>query len=150
MMAIESPSRGLLAMLSPKVKAKVLALAAVKHVSAGETIFHEGEHSRYVYMIDSGRVSLTLSTPPRGSRTVMTLGPGDLFSWSAMVEPYRETCTAKAFEDSRIIQLPAGELIALCRSNHDIGFEMYRAIAVVLATRVRALQTQLVDVFAPV
>jgi len=147
-MVVENHSRSLLGMLSPSVKEKVLALASLREVAAGETIFREGDASTYVFTIDSGRVSLTLSSPPKGSRTLMTLGPGELFSWSAMVEPYRETCTVRAFENSRIVQIPADKLIALCRSDHEVGFEIYRAMAMVLASRVRALQMQWADVFA--
>ncbi len=141
--------RGLLGILAPAVREKILALADERNFAAGESIFREGDPSTCLCTVETGRVSLTMSSPPRGSRTLMTLGPGDLFSWSAMVEPYRETCTARAFEDSTIVQIPADKLIALCRSDHEVGFEVYRAMAVVLASRVRALQMQLADVFAP-
>lgn len=147
-MVVEVHSRSLLRILSPTVREKVIALASVKLVAKGQTIFHEGDASAFVFTIDSGRIALVLNVSPRGSRTFMTLGPGELFSWSAMVEPYRETCAAKAIEDCRIVQIPAEELIALCKADHDVGFEMYRAMAVVLASRVRALQMHGADVYA--
>ncbi len=149
MFTTELNLNGLLRFLTPKVREKVFALATEKQYLAGEVIFREGDSSANVCLVDTGRVSLTLNTPPKRPRTLMTLGPGDLFSWSAMVEPYRETSTAKAFEDSKIIQIPAENLIALCRADHDVGYEIYRAMAAVLATRVRALQMQLVDFFEP-
>ncbi len=147
-MVVGVHSRGLLGMLSPTTREKVLELSSAKVAARRETIFREGDSSVSLFTIDTGSVALILNASPRGSRTFMTLGPGDLFSWSAMVEPHRETCTAKAIEESRIVEIPAKELIALCRTDHDVGFEIYRAIAVVLASRVSALQMQGLDVYS--
>ncbi len=147
-MVIEVHSRSLLAMLSPSAREKVIELSTDKYVAKGETVFREGDASVALFIIDTGSVALILNASPKGNRTFMTLGPGDLFSWSAMVEPHRETCTVKAIEDSRIIEIPAKELIARCKADHDVGFEIYRAMAVVLASRIRALQMHGLDVYS--
>src|SRR3989304_1146259 len=41
----------------------------------------------------SGRVALRLHVPGRGQVTILTVEPGDIYGWSAIVPPYRSTST---------------------------------------------------------
>ena len=137
-----------LASLSPRAREKVLALADSFRYNEGETIFREGDPSLYVYVVKTGHVAIEIHVPSKGRRTILTVGPGDLFSWSALVEPRLGTASARAIEETEALGIKGGSLLDLCLQDPELGFELYRALAGVITARLIATRLQLLDVFA--
>lgn len=137
-----------LASLSPRVRETILALARSFRFRAGETIFSGGDPSTRVYVVKTGKVGIIIHIPSKNSQNIMTCGPGDLFSWSALVEPRIETAAARALEDCEVLGISGDALLALCEDDPAVGYELYRSLAAVLNSRLRATRLQLLDVFA--
>jgi CRP-like cAMP-binding protein len=138
---------GFLATLSPGVRTKVVALGERFRFCAGQTIFREGDASRYLYIVWSGRVSIDLHVPSKGRTSIMTVEAGEVFSWSALAEPGIETAAARAVEDTELLGLPGEPLKALCQEDTRVGFELYRSLTTVIATRLLATRLQCLDIF---
>jgi len=139
---------GFLTNLSRRVQERILPLATPFKHAAGETIFREGDPSLHLYIVKTGHVALEVHVPPKGNRTILTVGHGDVFSWSALVEPRIETASARATEDCEILGIKGGALMDLCREDTEVGFEVYRALAHIITTRLNATRLQLLDIFA--
>lgn len=137
-----------LANFSPRAQENFLSMAETFQYKAGQDIFHEGDPSLYLYIVKTGRVGVELHVPSKGRRTIFTASPGDVFSWSALVEPRIETASARAVEDTEAVGIKGGALMDLCREDHELGFELYRALAEVIMARLIATRLQLLDVFA--
>lgn len=134
--------------LSPRVQERLLSMANSFTYKAGQDIFREGDPSLYLYIVKSGRVAIELHVPSKGRRTILTAGPGDLFSWSALVEPRIENASVRAVEDTEVFGMKGGALMDACREDCPMGFELYRTLAGVIAARLIATRLQLLDVFA--
>ena len=137
-----------LADLSPRVQEKLLSLGETFQYPEGETIFHEGDPSLHLYIVKTGQVAIDVHVPSKGRKSIMTAGPGDLFSWSALVEPRIETASARAVQATEALGVKGGALMDLCREDPDFGFELYRALSEVISSRLIATRLQLIDVFA--
>jgi CRP-like cAMP-binding protein len=137
-----------LADLSPRVQEKLLSLGETFQYPEGETIFHEGDPSLHLYIVKTGQVAIDVHVPSKGRMSIMTAGPGDLFSWSALVEPRIETASARAVQATEALGVKGGALMDLCREDPDFGFELYRALSEVISSRLIATRLQLIDVFA--
>jgi CRP-like cAMP-binding protein len=137
-----------LAHLSPRVQEKLLSLGETFQYSEGRTIFHEGDPSLYLYIVKSGQVAIDVHIPSKGRRSLMTAGPGDLFSWSALVEPRIETAAARAVEETEALGIKGGALMDLCREDPGLGFEVYHELAEVISARLIATRLQLLDILA--
>jgi len=137
-----------LADLSPRVQEKLLSLGETFQYPEGETIFHEGDPSLHLYIVKTGQVAIDVHVPSKGRMSIMTAGPGDLFSWSALVEPRIETASAHATQATEALGVKGGALMDLCREDPDFGFELYRALSEVISSRLIATRLQLIDVFA--
>jgi CRP-like cAMP-binding protein len=137
-----------LANFSPRVGEKLLSTAEQFQYKAGQDIFHEGDPSLFLFMVKTGQVAVELHVPSKGRRTIFTAGPGDVFGWSALVEPRIETASARAVEETTAFGMKGGELMDLCREDPQLGFELYRALAEVIMARLIASRLQLLDVFA--
>jgi CRP-like cAMP-binding protein len=86
--------------------------------------------------------------PSKGRRTIPTAGPGNVFSWSALVEPRIETASARAVEDTEVLGIKGGALMDLCREDCSLGFEVYRSPAEVITAHLTATRLQWLDVYA--
>lgn len=75
-----------MATLSPRLREKVLAHARTFRYLEGETIFREGDPSLYLYLVRTGHVAIEIRVPSKGRLNIREVGPGDLFSWSALGE----------------------------------------------------------------
>ena len=59
-----------------------------------------------------GRVALRLRVPERGPTTILTVEPGDIVGWSAVVPPHRATYTVVALIPTELLLLDGAELRA--------------------------------------
>lgn len=141
-------SSRLLPGLSPRVQARLLPVAETFCFAEGETVFREGEAARYLYILKSGRIAIEIHVPSKGRRPVLTVHPGEVFSWSALVEPYIETASARAAEPSEVLAFKGEVLSALCSEDTALGLELYRTIAKLVSDRLTATRLQMVNIFA--
>lgn len=130
---------------SPRVHDAILARSEPCHFAAGETIFEEGDHSLHLYIVTHGRVAIEAHMPGWGARTLDTVGPGEIFSWSALIEPRLETASARALEDTEVLRVKGGALMDACREDPEFGFEIYRTLAEVITERLLAMRGQLLS-----
>jgi CRP-like cAMP-binding protein len=139
------PSTSFLPRFSPPVRDKILSLSEPSRFTAGQTIFEEGGHSLYLYVVKQGRVAIEAHMPGWGVRTIDTLGPGELFSWSALIEPRLETASARALEETEVLRIKGGALTDACCEDPEFGFEIYRTLAEVISERLVAMRGQLLS-----
>ncbi len=143
-MAAQPPGQNaFLNRFSSSAQEKILSLSEPSKFSAGETIFEEGAPSLYLYLVKSGRVSIEVHIPAWGRRTILTVGPGELFSWSALIEPRLETASARAVVDTEVLRIKGGSLMDACREDPELGFQLYRALAEVVSDRLASTRRQL-------
>ena len=84
--------------LDPAIQTRLAALARPYEAQPGTELFREGDPSDRLGVVVSGRVALRTLVPERGDVTILTVEPGDIYGWSAIVPPYRATSTAIAIE----------------------------------------------------
>ena len=134
--------------LSPGVRGLILGQARLYSFQAGETIFREGDPSRRLYIVKSGRVAIEVHVPSKGRRTIAVVDPGEPFSWSVLVEPCVETASARALEETEVVGIDREVLLELCREDVELGFEVYRALSEVITGRLNATRLELSELFA--
>ena len=104
---------------------------------AGELCVAQGEWTDYVHFVKRGRVRVELCIPhaPYGKKiTVATLGPGEIFAWSALVTGIL-SASVRAIEPSEVLEASAAELLALCEKNNHIGYVIMKNLSSVISSR---------------
>jgi CRP-like cAMP-binding protein len=82
-----------------------------------------------------------------GCKRVLTIGPGELLGWSALLEQTRMTATARTLEITRVVEIDAAPLLMVCESDLEFGYEIMRRTMLALAKRLSATRMQLLDVY---
>lgn len=136
------------AVLSPDVTQSLAEGARWKRCPAGTVLFCEGERSDAFYILHCGHVTLDMRLPARGCTQLLTLGPGEIVAWSALVGDGRMTATATAADEVELIELSGSELLKRCDADPQFGYHLMRRLAAALARRLLATRLQMLDLFA--
>lgn len=132
--------------LDDSERASVAALTRVEQVPAGTTLFRESAPADDLRFIVEGRISLGMRFGGRGEVLVLSLGPGDLVGWTAVLGG-TWTATARAVERSTLLRLSGAALSELCEREHDVGYRLMKHMSAALGKRLHDTRLQLLDMF---
>lgn len=134
--------------LPEHVIAELADIATEEDLAAGTRIFREGTMFSKMLVIISGRVLLDMHVPSRGSVPILSLGPGDMVGWSAVVSDAVMTASATAAADTHLLSFDGRTLDELCERNHEFGYRFYQQMASALSRRLLGTRLQLLDLFS--
>ena len=134
--------------LSGAERRRLAELARPLDVRPGIVLLREGTETTDLGIVRTGRVALRLAVPMRGLVTILTVEPGDLFGWSALIPPYRATSTAVAIEPTTGVVFPAGALREVLAFDEELALALYPRVMRIVARRLEATRVQLLDLFA--
>jgi len=133
--------------LSDSARARIGEIATLACFPVGSVLFREGGGNPNFFLIREGRVGLDMNVPGRGPVRILTLGPGDMVGWSALIGSGEMTTSAMALENTEVIVCPGKKLMELSASNHEIGYQFMNRVAMALAHRLTSTRLQLLDLF---
>jgi len=124
----------------------IAKVAQLQDCGENEVVFREGDPADHMYVVVSGLVSLEICAPGVGCQQILTLGPGELLGWSALLEG-RFTARARTPHGARLLQINVAELMKICDRDPQFGYELMRRTALALAHRLSATRMQLLNVY---
>ncbi len=134
--------------LSEKAQTRLAELGRRFTAEPGTELFREGESSDTFGILVHGRVALRTLVPERGDITILTVEPGDVYLWSALVPPFRASSTGTAIEPIEAIIFEGAALRAALRDECELAMALYPRLLVAVARRLYATRLQMLDLFA--
>lgn len=105
-------------------------------------IFKTGEKASHFFVLAEGAIDISLGKREGAHMSVSK--PGEIFGWSALVEPYIYTANAKATKDTRVIRI-SRDLIEQAISEHPAeGLAVLKNLTGIIAQRLRYAYKSLV------
>ena len=89
--------------LSPANLMKLVSIAEFIELQSGQYLFREGQENHKVFVLLEGQLDLTMTVPGRGPTRILTLGPGELVAWSAILGEGIMTSSANCVEPAQLI-----------------------------------------------
>jgi CRP-like cAMP-binding protein len=127
----------------------LVSVASERSWPAGQIVFREGVVDDHLYFILDGQIALEIYVPTRGRVTILTIGPNEIFGWSAVVPVVQKrVASARAIHPTRGIAFDGPALRKACDDDHDLGYFFYRRLTNVIAGRLTATRLQLIDMYA--
>ncbi len=128
-------------------------------------IFREGQDASHLYGVMKGEVELSILFHDRVMRTevqyedyvrkhvdiiekeivIESLGPGDIFSWSALSAPHRLTSTATCSQPTAVFALEASRLKAVLAQAPEVGYLFMQRVSEIIARRLRNRTDKLLE-----
>jgi CRP-like cAMP-binding protein len=133
--------------LERETRARLAALGTVKPIAGGQQLVREGETATELGILLSGRVGLRMRVPERGAVTILTVEPGDVIGWSALVPPHRSTSTAVVLVGGEMAVFDAAVLRSELATDAQLAAQLYPLLLAAVSRRLDATRFQLLDLF---
>jgi uncharacterized membrane protein len=119
----------LFASLDDQAAANLRNLLSLKHVPSGTQLFHRGDSGDALYLLERGRVRISIKDEENQEVTLADLAQGDFFGEMALIDGRKRSADAHVTEDARIAILSRDDFIDFVRSNPDLALEMLSALS---------------------
>jgi len=120
--------------------AEMTALAKVFHEKAmteGATIFVEQMPGEMLYLIQSGTVKISKMLAEGEEKTLVLLGPEDVFGEMAILDGSPRSATARVAENAHLLCIKKTDFEILCDEHPRLGMKLMRNIIRVFSQRIR-------------
>ncbi len=119
---------------------KVSILCRGGSYQKGMTIFNEGDEAAELYTLTDGRVALEMGVQPVPNRpaiptAVEVVTEGECFGWSAIVEPYVYTLSARCMTNCTVLAIKGDILRKVMADDVGLGFELMKRLAQLISLR---------------
>lgn len=133
--------------LSSEALGRLTGAAVRRRFMPASLVFREGDSSDAFYLVRHGHVALDMSIPARGTTRLLTVGPGEILAWSALLGNACMTATATAVDEVELLEFSGATLRQWCEADPSFGYQWMRQISAALAKRLLATRLQMLDLF---
>lgn len=111
----------------------------LRHYKKKDPIFKEGEHPRWLYFVESGKVKIYKTSDDGRELIVKVAQQGDFLGFLALFKEDSYTESAAALEDCSIKLVPKQDFAALVFGNRDVNARFIKMLACHIAEREQQL-----------
>jgi CRP/FNR family cyclic AMP-dependent transcriptional regulator len=105
------------------------ALLTVEDIPSGQQLFHKGDGGDAMYLIESGRIRISITDQDAQEVTLADLAQGDFFGEMALIDGRKRSADARVVQDARLAILSRPAFLAFVRANPDVALEMLSALS---------------------
>ena len=131
--------------LADRHVAKLASLATEVTFAENEVVLVDRQQSQYFYLVTSGSVSIELHAPIF-SVSVLAVGPGQAFGWSALLEHQDAVFQVRAREQTAALRIAGPDLAEACRNDSELGVEILLRTLQVAAGRIKATEARFAEI----
>jgi CRP/FNR family transcriptional regulator, cyclic AMP receptor protein len=95
---------------------------------AGQTLFRTGDAGDSMYLIEDGRVRISMRSADGEELILAELGPGDFFGEMALIDGKTRSANATTMESSRLAVLSRKHFLTFLGSSPNVAVEMLTAM----------------------
>lgn len=128
----------------------IASICKERHYHIGDVIFEENTIGNELYVIASGEVQIMLDPAlvgrdiTSGLFPIATLRRGQSFGEIALVdEGIRSAGAQCSNSNTHLVVIPRDQLMTLCNSYHELGYQLMRNLAADLAMKIRQADLQI-------
>lgn len=119
---------------------KLESLANEETYQAGTQLYVNGDPARCLYLLHEGKVALFMDNymgpgKPPMQVTVDIITKGESMGWSAVVEPFLYTLSARCIENTKLIAFDSLKLQELMDEDCALGYKIMQSTAKVISSR---------------
>ena len=110
-----------------------------REISMGEggTVFIEQMPGESLYLIQEGTVKISKMIAEGEEKTLVVLGPEDVFGEMAVLDGAPRSATARVAETAKLLAIKKTDFDQLCESDPRLGMKLMRNIVRLFSQRIR-------------
>jgi uncharacterized membrane protein len=114
--------------LDSKATAELGEYLTIHDYPKSAMIFRNGDPGDAMYLIDIGKVRISLTDADGADVTLAELGPGDFFGEMAMLDGQGRSANATAIADARVAKLTRDDFLSFMRSDPRVTLELLTSL----------------------
>ena len=118
----------LFASLDDAAATELRDLLSSKSVPQNTRLFRQGDKGDAMYLIQSGRVRISILDDDKKELTLAELAQGDFFGEMSIIDGRQRSADARVIEDANLAVLSRDAFLAFVRTNPDVALEMLSAL----------------------
>lgn len=118
----------LFASLDDEAATELRRLLSDKKVPQNTRLFKQGDKGDAMYLIESGRVRISIRDDDDQELTLAELAQGDFFGEMSIIDGRQRSADARVIEDAQFAILSRDAFLSFVRSNPDVALEMLSAL----------------------
>ena len=104
------------------------SLLSDKTVPQNTRLFRQGDKGDAMFLIESGRVRISIRDEDDAEVILAELAQGDFFGEMSIIDGRQRSADAKVIEDARLAILSRDSFLSFVRTNPDVALEMLSAL----------------------
>src|SRR6267142_1318020 len=117
----------LFASLDDEATRELRSLLRTREVATGAALFRAGDKGDAMYLIESGRVRISVSDDDKKRIVLAELARGDFFGEMAIIDGHKRSADATIIEDARLAVLSRENFLRFIHNNPTVALEMLSA-----------------------
>src|SRR5919106_4382506 len=118
----------LFASLDDNAARDLRSLLSEKTLPQNTRLFRQGDTGDAMYLIESGRVRISIRDHDKQELTLAELAQGDFFGEMAIIDGRQRSADAQVIEDAKFAVLSRDAFLSFVRTNPDVALEMLAAL----------------------
>lgn len=119
----------LFASLSDDAATQLRNLLTENDVPSKTQVFSKGDSGNAMYLIERGKVRISITDEDRKEITLAELAQGDFFGEMSLIDGRQRSADASVVDDARFAVLSRTDFLAFVRSNPDVALGMLGALS---------------------
>ena len=119
----------LFASLSDEAATELRNLLTENEVPSKTQVFHKGDTGNAMYLIERGKVRISITDEDRKEITLAELAQGDFFGEMSLIDGRQRSADASVVDDARFAVLSRADFLTFVRSNPDVALGMLGALS---------------------
>ncbi|MDA8049913.1 MAG: cyclic nucleotide-binding domain-containing protein [Rhodospirillales bacterium] len=116
--------------VSERTIGSIGAIARLREIDEGDTLYSVGDPARSAFVVVSGRLRFTLGGDGRPAARGSIIRAGDVLGWAALlVDQPRRIATVAALEASRLLEIEGRKLLEALEQDPRAGFLVMQRLA---------------------
>lgn len=124
------------------------SLASLVHFEPQTRVFEQDKPATHFFIVRDGAVNVEIPSIGGEPLTIQRLGDGSMLGWSWLIAPYRWAFDARAIKASNVIAVDGEKLRAACEADPQLGYELLKRFAVLMAERLTAARSAAIRHYA--
>jgi CRP-like cAMP-binding protein len=121
--------------VTPRVLTEIANGSEEMTFEKGTVLFSTGETAQDIYELVDG--SIDLMAPETGLVHLTVSRSGQIFGWSALVEPYERTATARCTADTKVVRMSRDSIERTIERHPHEGLAILKNLMCIIAHRLR-------------
>ncbi|MBU4319514.1 MAG: cyclic nucleotide-binding domain-containing protein [Thermodesulfovibrionales bacterium] len=110
-----------------------------------EFLFKEGEDTKGIYMIRSGKIEITKTTTDGWKQTLAILSTGNFLGELSIIEKRKHEANAVAIENTELLKLPKEEFEKLEKEDVVLASQILKKLVLVMCKNLRRMNEKFLN-----